>query len=170
VSFCVLFVCKCVLNYCYREAIQLQLINISYHISYHINAYIRAFIHIYICTYIIRTYISIYVHAKQIKHTTNERHRRGGRTPPPDHRPATYWVHYTTSCIAQSNAPEDGQNNCPKHVELIRIINKQLLLQMCIFYYLYQWCTVKQISNNVYHLNMKYELKAQNGTLLCIVQ
>jgi hypothetical protein len=30
VSFCVLFVCKCVLNYCHRVAIQLQLTNISY--------------------------------------------------------------------------------------------------------------------------------------------
>jgi hypothetical protein len=39
-------------------------------------------------------------------------------------------VNYTTSCIAQSNAPEDGQNNCPKHVELNRIINKQLLLHL----------------------------------------
>ena len=36
----------------------------------------------------------------------------------PDHRPATYWVQHTTSCIAQSKAPEDGQNFCPKHVEL----------------------------------------------------
>jgi hypothetical protein len=35
-----------------------------------------------------------------------------------DHRPATYWVQHTTSCIAQSKAPEDGQNYSPKHVEL----------------------------------------------------
>jgi hypothetical protein len=42
-----------------------------------------------------------------------------GGTPSPDHRPATNWVQHTTSCIAQSNAPEDGQNCCPKHVELI---------------------------------------------------
>jgi hypothetical protein len=48
--------------------------------------------------------------------------------------------HYTTSCIAQSNAPEDGRNNCPKHVELIRIINIQLLLHLdgCLSYYLTQ--------------------------------
>ena len=32
-SFCVLFVCKCVLYYCHRVATQLQL-NISYHIKY----------------------------------------------------------------------------------------------------------------------------------------
>ena len=61
--------------------------------------------------------------------------------------PATWWVHYTTSCNTQSSAPEDGQNNCPKHVEIIGIINKPLLLHLvgCL-YYLYQWCTVKQIS------------------------
>ena len=41
--------------------------------------------------------------------------------------------------VTQSSAPEDGQNNCPKHVELTGIINKPLLLQLvdCL-YYLYQ--------------------------------
>ena len=54
------------------------------------------------------------------------------------HRPATSWVHYTTSCNTQSSAPEDGQNNCPKHVELTGIINKPLLLHLVGFlYYLY---------------------------------
>jgi hypothetical protein len=35
------------------------------------------------------------------------------------------------------NAPEDGQNNCPKHVELTGFINKQLLLHPvgCLLYY-----------------------------------
>ena len=67
--------------------------------------------------------------------------------------PATSWVHYTTSCNTQSSAPEDGQNNCPKHVELTGIINKPLLLHLvdCL-YYLYQWCTVKQISDEIYLL------------------
>jgi hypothetical protein len=48
-------------------------------------------------------------------------------------------VHYTTSCNTQSSAPEVGQNNCPKHVELIGIINKLLLYYLvgCL-YYLYQ--------------------------------
>jgi len=41
---------------------------------------------------------------------------------PGGHRPATSSVHYTTGCNTQSNAPEDGQNNCPKHVELTGII------------------------------------------------
>jgi len=45
-------------------------------------------------------------------------------------RPATSWVHYTTSCNTQPSALEDGQNNCPKNVELIGIINKQLLLHL----------------------------------------
>ena len=41
--------------------------------------------------------------------------------------------------VTQSSAPEDGQNNCPKHVELTGIINKPLLLHLvgCL-YYLYQ--------------------------------
>ena len=53
--------------------------------------------------------------------------------------PATSWAHYTTSFNTQSSAPECGQNNCPKHVELTGIINKQLLLHLvgCL-YYLYQ--------------------------------
>ena len=61
---------------------------------------------------------------------------------------AISWVRFTTSCNAQSSAPEDGQNNCQKHVDLIGIINKPLLLHLvgCL-YFLYQWCTVKQISN-----------------------
>ena len=55
------------------------------------------------------------------------------------HRPATLWVHYTTSCNTQSSAPEGGQNNCPKQAELTGIINMPLLLHLvsCL-YYLYQ--------------------------------
>ena len=70
---------------------------------------------------------------------------------------ATLLVYYTTSCNTQSSAPEDGQNNCPKHVELTGIINKPLLLHLvgCL-YYLYQRCTVKQISDNEIYLLIKY--------------
>ena len=59
--------------------------------------------------------------------------------------------------VTQSSAPEDGQNNCPKHVELTEIINKPLLLLLvgCLNY-LYKWCTVKQISDNEMYLLIKY--------------
>jgi len=40
--------------------------------------------------------------------------------------------------VTQSSASEDGQNNCPKHVELTGIINKPLLLHLIgRLYYLY---------------------------------
>jgi len=67
--------------------------------------------------------------------------------------PAKSWVHYTTSCNTQSSAPEDGQNNCLKRAELTGIINKPLLLHLvgCL-YYLHQWCTFKQISDNEIYL------------------
>ena len=50
-----------------------------------------------------------------------------------------------------------GKLFCPKHVELTGIINKPLLLHLfgCL-YYLYQWCTVKQISDNAIYLLIKY--------------
>ena len=57
---------------------------------------------------------------------------------PAGHSPAKSWVHYTTSCNTQFSAPEDGQNNCPKNVELTGIINKPLLLHVVgRLYYLY---------------------------------
>ena len=66
-------------------------------------------------------------------------------------------MHYTTSCNTQSSAPEDGQNNCVKHVELTGIINKPLLLNLvgCL-YYLYQSFTVKPIPDNEIYLLIKY--------------
>ena len=38
--------------------------------------------------------------------------------------------------VTQSSAPEDGQNNFPKHVELTGIIYKPLLLHLvgCLYY------------------------------------
>ena len=63
----------------------------------------------------------------------------------------------TTSCNTQSSAPEDGQNNCPVHVELTGIIYKPLLLHLVgSLFYLYEWCTVKQISDNEIYLLIKY--------------
>ena len=54
----------------------------------------------------------------------------------PGYRPAAWRVHYTTICNTQSAAPEDGRNYCPKHVGLIGIINKPLLLHLvgCLYY------------------------------------
>ena len=70
---------------------------------------------------------------------------------------ATTMLPSTTSCNKQSSASEDMQNNCLKYVELTGIINKPLLLYLigCL-YYLYQRCTVKQISDNETYLSIKY--------------
>jgi len=48
-------------------------------------------------------------------------------------------VLYIISCNTQPSAPENGLNYRPKHLELIGIINKSLLLNLvgCL-YYLYQ--------------------------------
>ena len=56
---------------------------------------------------------------------------------PVGHRPATSLVHYTTSCNTQSSASEDGQNNCPKNVELTGSIKPLLLHLVGCLYYLY---------------------------------
>ena len=53
--------------------------------------------------------------------------------PHPVYQPAASSVHYTTSC-KQSSAPEDGRNYRLKHVELIGIINKPLLLHLVGFF------------------------------------
>ena len=63
--------------------------------------------------------------------------KRRNRVPPlPGHRPATLWVHYTISRNTQSSAPEDGRNHRSKHVDLIGIISKPLLLYLigCLYY------------------------------------
>ena len=46
-------------------------------------------------------------------------------------------VHYTTNCNTQSSTPEDGRDQRPKHVELLGIINKPLLLNLVAFYIIY---------------------------------
>ena len=55
----------------------------------------------------------------------------------PGYRSATSWVHYTTRCNTQPSAPEDGRDHRSKHVELIGIINKQLLLHLVGVYVIY---------------------------------
>ena len=56
--------------------------------------------------------------------------------PHPAYQPAASSVHYTTSCKKKSSVPEDGRNYRPKHVELIGIVNKPLLLHLvgCLYY------------------------------------
>ena len=46
-------------------------------------------------------------------------------------------MHCTTSCNTQSSAPEDGRDHRSKHVELIGIINKPLLLHLIGVYIIY---------------------------------
>ena len=54
-----------------------------------------------------------------------------------------YSLWYNASCNTLSSSPEDGQNNCPKHVDLTGIINMQLLLHstwlsiLFIFHYIF---------------------------------
>ena len=57
--------------------------------------------------------------------------------PLPGYRPATSWIHYTTSCNTHSSVPEDGRVQPPKHVELIGIINEPLLLHLVGVYIIY---------------------------------
>ena len=72
-------------------------------------------------------------------------------------QPATSWVHYTTSCNTQSSAPADGQNNCPKRVELTGIINKPLLSHLvgCLYISLYFFRLAKQSQFNPYPENVE---------------
>jgi len=46
-------------------------------------------------------------------------------------------VHFTTNCNTLSSAHEDGRDQLPKHVELIGIINKPLLLHLVGVYIIY---------------------------------
>ena len=70
----------------------------------------------------------------------------------------------------KSSAPGDGQNNCPKHVELTGIINKPLLLHLvgCLYYsyfiiyiYIYIFRLAKQsqfipLQNVVYFISLPF--------------
>ena len=64
------------------------------------------------------------------------------------HLPATSLVHYTTSCNTQSSATEDGRDQRPKHVELIGIINKPLLLHLVGVYIIYEQCNAARYSHH----------------------
>jgi len=62
---------------------------------------------------------------------------------------ATSWVHCTTSCNTQSSAREDEQDNRLKHVELIGIINKSLLLHLVGVYIMY----INDAQSNKYQMH-----------------
>jgi len=69
-------------------------------------------------------------------------------------------VNHTTSCNTQSSIPEDGQNNCLKHVELTGIINKSLLLHLvgCL-YYLYFIIFLDLLNNlNLTHILLTWKI------------
>ena len=65
-------------------------------------------------------------------------------------RPAISWLHYTTSCNTQSSAPKDGRNYRPKHVELIGIINKPLLLHLVGYLYYFISDTLSSKHQTIY--------------------
>ena len=81
-------------------------------------------------------------------------------------RPATSWVHYTTSCNTQTSAPEDELNNFPKHVELTGIINKPLLFYLvgCLYYlyFIVYFCRLAKqfpyipLQNVVYFITLNF--------------
>ena len=77
--------------------------------------------------------------------------------------PATLWVHYTTSCNTQSSVPEDGRDQRPKHVELIVIINKPLLLHLVGVYIIYI-NDARQISKPWHSLPLATVVRPFNGT------
>ena len=56
--------------------------------------------------------------------------------PHPGHQQAAPSVLYTTNCKHSLALPEDGRNYRPKHVELIEIVIKLLLLHLvgCLYY------------------------------------
>ena len=70
---------------------------------------------------------------------------------PASGRPATSWVHYTTVCNTQSSAPEDVRDHRPKHVELIGIINKLLLMHLVGVYIIY----INDAPSNKYQIDIR---------------
>ena len=85
-------------------------------------------------------------------------------------------VHYTTSCNKQSSAPEYGRDQRPKHVELIGIINKPLLLHLFGVYIIYKgkllWRIIATIISRipcrpVWHLNTLRINNVKIGRFAC---
>jgi hypothetical protein len=91
--------------------------------------------------------------------------------PLPGYRPATSWAHYTTNCNTQSSAPEDGRDQRPKHVEVIGIINKPLLLHLVGVYIIYlrygfsQLLSFHVLSRNIYRSTQAYRTVKRYSSL-----
>ena len=91
-------------------------------------------------------------------------------------RPATSWVHYTTSCNTQSSTPEDRRDHRPKHVELIGIINKPLLLHLVCVYIIYSIlslrlcvsCELFSAGVTKVHLNRNFTTLSLQGKMIII--
>ena len=60
------------------------------------------------------------------------------------------YFNYTTRCNTQSSAPEDGRDQRPKHVELIGIFNKLLLLHLVGVYIIY----INDARSNKYQIQL----------------
>ena len=73
-------------------------------------------------------------------------------------RPATSWIHYTTSCNTQSSAPEDGRDQRPKHVEMTGIINKQFLLHLVGVYIIH----INDARSNKYQIQKHLFVRGSN--------
>jgi len=73
------------------------------------------------------------------------------RSPHPGYWPATTWVRYTSNCRTQPNAQEDGQIIARNMLSWLKLLITLSLLHLVgYWYYLYQGCMVKQISNLIY--------------------
>ena len=102
---------------------------------------------------------------------------RNWSVPPlPGYRPATSWVHYTTSCNTQSSAPEDGRDHRPKHVELIGITNKPLLLHLigCLYYFINDAPSSKyqrkvHFADSAVHVRFKPEISLTNRHIIYLL-
>ena len=61
-------------------------------------------------------------------------------------------MHYTTRCNTQSSSPEDGRDQSLKHVELIGINNKPLLLHLVGVYVIYTNDSLSEGGQSRYHI------------------
>ena len=73
---------------------------------------------------------------------------------------------YTTSSNTQSSVPEDGRDHRPKHVELIGIINKPLLLHLVRVYIIY----INDARSNKYQISVAVYITSSYVLISVIVK